>query len=151
MATGYNIPGKLSLLGSLSENWKTVCGYNHKYGQCPAFNKTCAKCKKRNHFAKMCHSSPKIMVNEISFQPATIHKITENPRSIIVKDCSNGTLKTRNTSYIKPFGNEIKNKCNSDSRIGYLSEESSHSSPPQLRRSCRETRQPQYLNEYVKY
>lgn len=30
------------------------CGYRHKPRQCPAFNKSCAKCKGPNHFAKMC-------------------------------------------------------------------------------------------------
>ncbi|XP_026278484.2 uncharacterized protein K02A2.6-like [Frankliniella occidentalis] len=32
----------------------TRCGYSHTYGKCPAYGKTCVKCKGRNHFAKMC-------------------------------------------------------------------------------------------------
>ncbi|CAH0713223.1 unnamed protein product, partial [Brenthis ino] len=35
------------------------CGYSHNYAQCPAFGKTCAKCQKTNHFAKVCRSSNK--------------------------------------------------------------------------------------------
>ena len=33
------------------------CGINHKYGQCPAYGTVCNKCKKPNHWAKMCRSS----------------------------------------------------------------------------------------------
>ncbi|KAJ8971098.1 hypothetical protein NQ314_000880 [Rhamnusium bicolor] len=31
------------------------CGNHHQRGKCPAFNKTCAVCQKKNHFAKMCY------------------------------------------------------------------------------------------------
>ncbi|XP_035226360.1 uncharacterized protein LOC118198719 [Stegodyphus dumicola] len=30
------------------------CGRRHKYRDCPAFGKTCAKCKVKNHFAARC-------------------------------------------------------------------------------------------------
>lgn len=30
------------------------CGYVHLRGRCPAYNKVCAKCRKLNHFAKVC-------------------------------------------------------------------------------------------------
>lgn len=36
------------------------CGETHKPRQCPAFGKTCAKCKKKNHYAKMCRTEKKI-------------------------------------------------------------------------------------------
>ncbi|CAI9728265.1 Hypothetical predicted protein [Octopus vulgaris] len=32
------------------------CGYYHKRNKCPAFHKTCEKCKKQGHYAKMCKS-----------------------------------------------------------------------------------------------
>lgn len=32
------------------------CGEKHKVRQCPAYGKTCAKCKGKNHYAKMCFS-----------------------------------------------------------------------------------------------
>ncbi|GAA6098905.1 uncharacterized protein K02A2.6-like [Tachysurus ichikawai] len=38
------------------------CGETHRLRQCPAFGKTCAKCKKQNHYAKMCHTRKKIHI-----------------------------------------------------------------------------------------
>lgn len=38
------------------------CGETHRPRQCPAFGKTCAKCKKQNHYAKMCHTRKKIHI-----------------------------------------------------------------------------------------
>lgn len=35
----------------------TRCGTRHDYRKCPAFGKECRKCKKPNHFAKMCQST----------------------------------------------------------------------------------------------
>lgn len=35
------------------------CGNRHAARQCPAYGKTCAKCRGRNHFAKMCFWSEK--------------------------------------------------------------------------------------------
>lgn len=33
------------------------CGYTHnKQGKCPAYGKTCAKCQRKNHFAKVCNN-----------------------------------------------------------------------------------------------
>lgn len=34
----------------------SFCGSSHISGRCPAYGKDCAKCKKKNHFAKVCHS-----------------------------------------------------------------------------------------------
>lgn len=34
----------------------TRCGYEHQRGQCPAYNKTCNNCQRKNHFTKMCGS-----------------------------------------------------------------------------------------------
>lgn len=36
------------------ENQCNYCGYSHVPKRCPAYNKTCAKCQKKNHFANMC-------------------------------------------------------------------------------------------------
>jgi hypothetical protein len=33
------------------------CPYDHDYGKCPAKGKTCAKCKKPNHFAAKCRGA----------------------------------------------------------------------------------------------
>lgn len=35
------------------------CGQNHKFKQCPAWNKECKKCNRMNHFAEMCKVSRK--------------------------------------------------------------------------------------------
>ena len=40
------------------------CGGDHARRQCPAWGKVCHKCKRRNHFSKMCHSSVDIIQNE---------------------------------------------------------------------------------------
>jgi hypothetical protein len=36
------------------------CGLMHEYGVkfCPAYGKTCDKCKKMNHFSRVCSSAP---------------------------------------------------------------------------------------------
>lgn len=39
------------------------CGYQHQRRSCPAYGKTCKKCKKLNHFAQVCKNSHN--VNEI--------------------------------------------------------------------------------------
>ena len=36
-----------------------ACGLQHRQGRCPAWGKTCNKCRKRNHFAAMCRSEPR--------------------------------------------------------------------------------------------
>ncbi|CAF0872882.1 unnamed protein product [Brachionus calyciflorus] len=35
------------------------CGYSHNINQCPAYNKVCAFCQGKNHFAKMCNKKNK--------------------------------------------------------------------------------------------
>ena len=35
------------------------CGRNHEVRKCPAYDKECHKCHKKNHFAKMCRSGQK--------------------------------------------------------------------------------------------
>ena len=34
------------------------CVDSHAAGKCPAFGKTCTKCNKKNHLAKVCRSTP---------------------------------------------------------------------------------------------
>ena len=48
------------------------CGYDHVKQQCPAYGKRCNRCKKLNHFQKMCKAkttanpkSPKKRVNTV--------------------------------------------------------------------------------------
>ena len=42
------------------------CGYVHRSPRCPAMGKTCQKCGRQNHFAKMCHTGRRIQV--LSYQ-----------------------------------------------------------------------------------
>ncbi|GFO05737.1 hypothetical protein PoB_003224200 [Plakobranchus ocellatus] len=35
------------------------CGSEHRPRQCPAYGKTCHKCKRKNHFATVCRSRQK--------------------------------------------------------------------------------------------
>ena len=37
-----------------TEHWCQRCGRKHASGRCPAYGRTCAKCKKPNHFAECC-------------------------------------------------------------------------------------------------
>ncbi|GFS09351.1 transposon Ty3-I Gag-Pol polyprotein [Elysia marginata] len=39
-----------------SEKQCIKCGSSHSYGQCPAFGTNCGRCKKPNHWAKMCRA-----------------------------------------------------------------------------------------------
>ncbi|XP_011690575.1 PREDICTED: uncharacterized protein LOC105451671 [Wasmannia auropunctata] len=50
------------------------CGTRHPPLQCPAFRKTCAKCKKMNHFAKVCNSS----ASNNSYNKKSIEHIEQN-------------------------------------------------------------------------
>ena len=45
-----------------SKTWKTCtnCGSKHPKQKCPAFGRQCNKCKKFNHYGKMCRSSGKV-------------------------------------------------------------------------------------------
>ena len=45
-----------------NKTWKTCtnCGNKHPKQKCPAFGRQCNKCKKLNHYAKMCRSSGKL-------------------------------------------------------------------------------------------
>ena len=35
-----------------------ACGMSHARNRCPAFGKTCVKCQKKNHFARVCRGKP---------------------------------------------------------------------------------------------
>ena len=43
----------------------TKCGTRHAVRSCPAFGKSCHKCKKKNHFARMCQMPRNSSVNEL--------------------------------------------------------------------------------------
>ena len=43
----------------------TKCGTRHAIRSCPAFGKSCHKCKKKNHYARMCLLIRNSSVNEL--------------------------------------------------------------------------------------
>ncbi|KAK3748784.1 hypothetical protein RRG08_043144 [Elysia crispata] len=54
------------------------CGYQHaKQSQCPARGKTCRKCNKQNHFARVCRSSKNINEVETFFTEAVTEENEE--------------------------------------------------------------------------
>ena len=55
-----------------SDNCK-YCGKLHGQGKCPAYGKACTKCQKRNHFAAVCRSEPRINYVEDT-QSAVTHR-----------------------------------------------------------------------------
>ena len=48
------------------------CGKLHAQGRCPAFGKVCTNCHKRNHFAAVCRSEPR--VNLLEDVQSDVHK-----------------------------------------------------------------------------
>lgn len=44
------------------------CGKSHFNFSCPAYGKTCIRCKKQNHFAKMCKSANKRNINSLDLE-----------------------------------------------------------------------------------
>ena len=81
------------------------CGYDfHRYGKCPALNKTCSKCSKRNHFAKVCRS--KTLDKKVSelhyYQPdlgATHHNFMQTDARPTLSYIQSSANQTLNPSY----------------------------------------------------
>ena len=55
------------------------CGHSHLPKQCPAYGKECFKCRKKNHFSKLCQSSDKKPGGEVGnpkcFSRKDIHEV----------------------------------------------------------------------------
>ena len=49
------------------------CGRSHMPRKCPAYGKSCNKCKKQNHFASVCRQDIKNKVDAVSDSIANIH------------------------------------------------------------------------------
>lgn len=54
------------------------CGYRHEKNKCPAFKKTCAKCKGKNHFARVCKSEVKEMPKK---SKKKVHEVVQETSS----------------------------------------------------------------------
>ena len=48
------------------------CGMSHPYGKCPAYNKVCLKCGRKNHFMKVC---PMKEVKEVTEEEGNVYHI----------------------------------------------------------------------------
>lgn len=54
------------------------CGNIHRKNECPAFEKNCVKCNKKNHFAKMCKSIKEIVLEDSDNEEFHIDSINED-------------------------------------------------------------------------
>ena len=79
------------------------CGKSHAKFQCPAFNKVCRQCNKKNHFAKMCRF--KRTVNYVDEKSSEEHEEEECVLGSIEsqKPCKDWyeRLKVNNSEYLK--------------------------------------------------
>lgn len=71
------------------------CLYEHERNRCPAFNKTCAYCHRRGHFAKACLNKAKENDGSKESTGKEAKKVYENTQM------SNDSGSTNNVSYIK--------------------------------------------------
>nr|XP_054591203.1 uncharacterized protein K02A2.6-like [Nothobranchius furzeri] len=56
--TPHNLrPGQGRIKASNKQTVCTKCGIKHEPRKCPAYGETCHKCKKKNHFSKLCRSN----------------------------------------------------------------------------------------------
>lgn len=70
------------------------CGYEHLPRKCPAFNKTCSNCQKKNHFAKMCYfknnqpeiRQPNIQNDQQNEQPRENYNQDEQMRQLKIDE-----------------------------------------------------------------
>ena len=54
------------------------CGRQHKVKQCPAYGKSCNKCSKPNHFAKVCRGNKMYKAESINVNESKQYEIGEN-------------------------------------------------------------------------
>jgi len=75
------------------------CGSSHRRRHCPAYGKSCNKCGKSNHFAKVCRSKAimKSTTNAVQVPDATTD-VNEEPCMFNVGLCSNVKLNACNSS-----------------------------------------------------
>uniref|UniRef100_A0A1A8IVJ0 Peptidase A2 domain-containing protein n=1 Tax=Nothobranchius kuhntae TaxID=321403 RepID=A0A1A8IVJ0_NOTKU len=56
--TPHNLrPGQGRIKASNKQTVCTKCGIKHEPRKCPAYGEACLKCKKKNHFSKLCRSN----------------------------------------------------------------------------------------------
>ena len=52
-----------------NNNLCNFCGYRHRRGRCPAYGKTCNKCKKLHHFANVCKAREVNVIDNTAEEP----------------------------------------------------------------------------------
>ena len=72
------------------------CGGSHKRGSCPAYGQTCNKCKKSNHFSKVCQSK-------------TVHNIQKQDNPVDTDDCGEFFFDQSNLLVINHLKNLLMN------------------------------------------
>ena len=60
------------------------CGLSHKYGRCPAYNKTCKKCHKRNHFKAACKAGKAKSVKHIVAESSSSESESEDEEEFFI-------------------------------------------------------------------
>ena len=87
------LPGKKKPIADpkITEKCKS-CGSQHKQNECPAYNKRCAYCQKWHHFASVCMTKKKGVVNFVQ----------ESQDS---SDSEESVLKVENVSSVESCGN----------------------------------------------
>ncbi|GFR81310.1 hypothetical protein ElyMa_000601300 [Elysia marginata] len=73
----------------------TKCGSSHSYSQCPAFRTNCARCKKPNHWAKMCRAGASAAEGDRN------HHNKGNPKKSSAKPSNKWYKKGKYTTYKK--------------------------------------------------
>ena len=90
--------------GTIKNKYRNVdqackfCGTTHRRGSCPAYGKTCQKCSKRNHFAKVCRS-----IQAVVTEDAQIDNRDEAPVVAVEVNTAEGSTK-RSLSKLKIAG-----------------------------------------------
>ncbi|CAB3980478.1 Hypothetical predicted protein [Paramuricea clavata] len=72
------------------------CGTKHAVRSCPAFGKPCHKCKRKNHFARMCQMSRNSSVDEVSENTGEAN--TRNDPTLELNSLFIGTITSPTTS-----------------------------------------------------
>lgn len=83
------------------------CGNSHGKRECPAYGKSCLKCNKKNHFAKMCRSA--IANNSPGKVHALVEEVEPALQSLFIGELQVGQLEAKNP--LNAWYAELKLSC----------------------------------------
>ncbi|KAK9695396.1 hypothetical protein QE152_g32589 [Popillia japonica] len=69
---GLDLNKAISYCRAMEVSKNQRCGLNHVRGQYPAYNKSCAQCQLKSHFARVCKKK---------MQPKKVHEVKRNSES----------------------------------------------------------------------